>query len=297
MVRRLFLILFLTGWYAGQLSAQVKATASFDRPRVEAGDTFSLRVLVAGARVAPKRVSFAAWQKFIPSENVLSRSEWSRSGAQWVKHFTLIAFDSATLALPPLTVQLHLNDTVQTNPLQLLVRAPRASAELSDMAEVRDIRREPTFWYDSWPWLLGAALALAFLGWYFRRNSRRDRLVPIAIPLAPPPLSAQEIALQKLAALEQEKPWLKGPLLNYYASLSLIVREYLEGRYGILALESTTREIAQLLKKTDFPIAQKPALDQLLRQADLVKYAEMEPPQSAHEQALGKAKELINDII
>lgn len=276
-----------------RLSAQIKANAAFDPVRVEAGDTFSLRVLVAGAPVAPKRVSFAAWQQILPDKNILSRSEWSRSGTQWVKQFTLITFDSAHLSLPPLTVQLHLGDTVQTNPLELLVTAPRAASELSDMDPIRDIQREPTHWSDYWPWALGLAIALALVNWYFRRNRRRALPAPVAVPLSPPPLSPQEIALQKLAALDKQKPWVKGPILAYYAELSMIVREYLESRYGILALESTTREIAQLLKKTDFPENQKPVLEALLQQADLVKYAEMQPPQNYHEQALEKAKNLI----
>lgn len=82
-------------------------------------------------------------------------------------------------------------------------------------------------------------------------------------------------------------------LLAYYAALSLIIREYLEARYRIPALESTTREIAALLKNTGFPDEQQAALDFLLQQTDLVKYAEMQPPRTFHEQALEKARQLI----
>ncbi len=288
-----FILVFICSTQPGRLDAQVKASASFDLTRVEAGDTFSLRVLVAGVRVAPKRVSFAAWQKQIPADNILSRSDWNRSGTQWVKRFTLITFDSAELVLPPLTVQLHLNDTVQTNPLQLLVTAPRASSEVQDMVAIRDIQREPELWYDYWPWGLGAALILVLLYWFFPKTKKRAQPAQQPVQQAPPTVPPHEIALQKLATLEKEKPWLKNQHLAYYSELSIIVREYLEKRYGILALESTTREIAHLLKKTNFPETQKPALDFLLQQTDLVKYAEIQPPESYHEQALGKAKNLI----
>ncbi len=286
------LLLSLAG--AGQANAQILASAAFDPEQVEAGDTFALRVLVAGVRVAPQRVSFAGWQNYLPADNILSRSEWTRSGNQWVQRFTLIALDSANVELPPLTVQLHLGDTVQTNPLQLSVSIQGNATELRDMDPIRDIRREPVFWYDYWPQALGILLPLALLIWYYRRKRRRTQTPPPAVPLEPPPPPPHASALQKLNALEKEKPWMKEEqLLAYYAALSLIIREYLEARYRIPALESTTREIAALLKNTGFPDEQQAALDFLLQQTDLVKYAEMQPPRTFHEQALEKARQLI----
>ncbi|MBK9335201.1 MAG: hypothetical protein IPM98_00915 [Lewinellaceae bacterium] len=275
------------------LVAQTRASAVPDRERVEAGDTFALRVLVSGVRVAPLRVNFAAWQNFFPADNILARSEWSRSGAQWVQQFTLIALDSATLDLPPLTVNLHLGDTVRTNPLQLRISAPRASSDLSDMDDIRDIRREPAAWYDHWAVFAGSSFVLLLAAWYLYRKRRRAKPAPVAIALAPPPPSARELALEKLQVLEKEKPWQKGRLLEYYSALSLIVRAYLEHRYDIPALESTTGEISAMLPGTDFPEALRPVLDFLLQQADLVKYAETAPSRDFHEQALEKARQVI----
>lgn len=277
----------------GSAAAQIKATAALDRVRVEAGDTFALRVLVSGIRTAPQRVNFAAWQSQIPADNILARSEWSRSGEQWVQRFTLLTLDSATLQLPPLTVHLHLGDTLRTNPLELTVTAPPASSEVRDLDPIRDIRREPEQWHDYWPWAAAVLAALALFGWYWRRR-RQAQPVPVAVPLAPPPPSAREMALQKLADLEREKPWLKpDSVLNYYATVSLIVREFLENQYDVPALESTTREIGALLKTTNFPTAQRPALDFLLGQADLVKFAETLPPKNVHEQVLEKARAVV----
>jgi hypothetical protein len=274
--------------------AQAKASAALDRERVELGDTFTLRVLVSGVQVVPERVNFATWQNQIPTDNIRSRSEWMRSGGQWVQRFTLLALDSATLTLPPLTVHLHLNDTVRTNPLQLTVIAPGASSDIRDMDGIRDIHREPELWYDYWPWGVGTLLVLLVMGWYFRWRQQQTKPVPPAIPLAPPPPSAREDALKKLAALQREKPWLKpGGMPEYYATLSLIVREFLERQYDIPALESTTREIAGLLQGSNFPDALQTTLDFLLQQADLVKYAETVPHKNFHEQVLEKATQVV----
>ena len=283
----------LLALYGQPVLAQVKAAAALDRARVEAGDTLTLRVLVSGVRAAPKRVNFAAWQSQIPADNILARSDWSLSGGQWVQRFTLLVLDSATLQLPPLTVHLHLGDTLRTNPLLLTATAPPASSDVRDLDPLRDIRREPVQWYDYWAWgLLGLCL-LGALAWYWHRR-RRAIPVPQAVPLVPPPPSAREVALQKLAALEQGKGWLKADkILEHYAAVSLIVREFIENQYDIPALESTTREIGVLLKTTNFPDAQRPALDFLLQQADLVKYAEIQPQKKVHEQVLAKAREVV----
>ncbi|MEQ1747252.1 MAG: hypothetical protein ABMA02_17610 [Saprospiraceae bacterium] len=280
----------------GRFFAQAKATAALDPARVGVGDTFALRVLVAGVHAAPKRVVFSAWQNRIPAENILSQSVWQRSGGHWVQRFSLIALDTAALLLPPLTVYLHLGDTMQTNPVQLTVTATTASSDLRDLDGIRDIRREPVLWYDYWPWAAGALVVLMALSRLFWRKPKPKRAQPdqpVAQPSMPPP-SAREIALEKLAKLEKEKPWLAGRLLEYYAALSMIVREYIEHQYSVPAMESTTREIADLLKNTDFPREQRPALDFLLQQTDLVKFAEMVPSGDYHLQALDKAKQLVS---
>ena len=126
-----------------------------------------------------------------------------------------------------------------------------------------------------------------------RRRPKRQLQVQEAVSPTPPPLSAREAALQKLERLEREKTWLKGNLLEYYAALSMIVREYIERQYGIPAMESTTREIGEMLKNTAFPQEKRPVLDVLLQQSDLVKFAEMVPSSDYHVQALDKAKQLV----
>jgi len=275
-------------------SGQVRANAAFDPARVVVGDTFVLRVLVSGTTVTPQRVNFAAWQQVIPADNILSRSTWQHSGDKWVQRFSLIALDTTTSLLPPLTVYLHLGDTVRTNPIQLTVAATTTSSDLHDLETIRDIRREPTRWYDYWPWAAGVAALLLGLYRLIRRKSRtKPVVVQAAAEPAPPPLSAREIALQKLEHLEREKPWQKGRLLEYYAALSMIIREYLEHQYGIPAMESTTVEIAALLKNTNFPDVQRPVLDVFLQKSDLVKFADTTPATDYHVQALAKAKQFV----
>jgi len=286
MHRIVLLVLFLP--LAAMATAQTSANAVFNRAWVETGDTFSLRVLVGGVQTAPQKVDFSTWENILPSENILAHTAWYRSGGRWVQQFTLIAFDSATLQLPALPVRLHLGDSLLTNPLQITIRPTSAEADLRTAEPVRDICRTPTDWTDYWLEALTLSAFLALIGWYFFRKKSAPA-PPIAAPLPPPDVSPQERALQKLAILEKQKLWKHGKTVQFYAELSFVTREFLEKRYRIPALESTTREIMELLKSTDFPSKSSVALRDLLQEADLAKYSERAPPEHACESAVKAA--------
>lgn len=281
-----------TTWF--QLSAwaiagaQPAANAIIRPERIEAGDTASLWIFVSGAASEPQGVDFGAWANLLPSSNILTRNgEWRRSEKQWVRRYTLIAFDSAVLELPPLAIGMSGGLAVKTNALRLAVLPPPGEAELENMEAIRDIQREPESWTDYWPWGAGMLALLVFAIWMIRKANRRPRPVSAAPPLpVPPPVSPYEHALRQLDELKRRKSWKHGESKEYYAELSLILREYLETRYGIPAQESTTLEVSEMLKSTDFPGNLIQTAVDILSRTDLVKYAKSQPPENIHEETL-----------
>lgn len=192
---------------------------------METGDTTVLMVLATGMGAQPQAVDFSSWADVFPAANILRRGEWQRSGAQWVRRFTLIAFDSANLELPALKVRLQDGKILETNVLKLSVFPTRASREIRDMAKIRDIRWEPESWLDYWPWGAGLLSALLLLVWWLRKNQHKPLPIVVqAVPEAPPP-SASELALQKISQLQQKQLWKNGELKVHYAELSLIDRK------------------------------------------------------------------------
>ena len=96
--------------------------------------------------------------------------------------------------------------------------------------------------------------------------------------------------------MEDEKYWQQGEVKKYYSELTNIVREYLEGRYDILALESTTDEILkdlQDLKEEEFEVELWSKLKDMLQTGDLVKFAKAKPNIEKHSQYLKDAKEMV----
>ena len=248
-----------------------------------------MRVLLNGVRAEPLKVDFKSWYPFLSPENILSESPWSRAGNRWQRQYTLVAFDSAQLELPPLTIRMRTGDTLLTNPVEISVRPTPTGKEVSDAEHLRDIVREPTLWTDYWPWAAGAVVLLVLVLWFFRKKPQPIQQVVHAPVQAP----AHEITLQQLAVLEQQQPWKHGKTEQFYAELSMIIRGYLERRFNIPALESTTREILPLLKKTDFQQKQSETLRDLLQQSDMAKFAQTPPPDQLHEKNLVKARQIV----
>lgn len=290
---------YMTCWVAvagiwTTITAQAPSAAGvFDRQPVAAGDTFVLRVLVSGTEAKPDRVNFAPWSGWIPRENILRQSGWQKNGAQWVSNYTLIAFDSVHTELPPLPILLLSGVQVPTQPMSFTVVPADVTADVAAMAPIRPIQPEPLRWTD-----LAFLLGLLLLGWvvwryFFGKKKKAPAPPPVAAPAPVAPEPPHVIALQKLARLSQEKPWKKGEIKQFYVALSAILNEYLEHRYQIPAMESTTKELAVLLRGVDFPPQRMDTLWEVLHQADMAKYAQDLDPQRPHERYLLQAEQLI----
>ena len=167
---------------------------------------------------------------------------------------------------------------------------------------IRDIKKEPFKFEDLIPLLivLGiiASLGLgAYLYWKKRKGEGEEELPPKPVP-------AHEIALEKLKVLDDSKLWQQGKVKEYISQLTYIEREYLENRFEMQALESTTEEIIRDLKEKDISDAHRSELTEMFRMADMVKFAKAEPPATVHaklmEQAedfIRKTKKVVEDLI
>lgn len=277
----------------GAVAAQPKAWASLQPDRIETGDTSTLLIVITGMNAIPKEVDFKPWAGVFPASNIIRKTDWRRSGTQWIRRFTLIAFDSARLELPPLLVGISAGKSLTTNGLKLQVFPTRSGSSPSDMAPIRDIRRQPDAWLDYWAWILGGVL-FAILGAFFVLKNRRPKALPMPIvAAAPPPVSPSEQALAQLAQLQQAQDWKKGQLQTHYTTFSVILREYVEARFQIPALESTTFELEKMgLKQGLSPDFHRPLI-QILQKIDLAKYAHIPPADSEHEALIQQARDLV----
>ena len=108
-------------------------------------------------------------------------------------------------------------------------------------------------------------------------------------PPLPPHVEAQ-MALEKL---RQQRLWQEGEHKLYYSTLTDIIRAYIAGRYGVGAMEMTSDEIIEAMRGVELP--QKSAMDlsDILRDADLVKFAKAVPEADENEAAFRAAWDFV----
>ena len=129
-------------------------------------------------------------------------------------------------------------------------------------------------WRKGWIlWSAGGVAVLAIASLLIWRRRRREKMVA---EIRKSPL---EVALSALEQLEKDDLVAKGELKEYYGRVSSILREYVEGRYGLQAPERTTEEFMEDLRRDSGTLSkeQKSLLEKFLMHCDLVKFAKFEP--------------------
>jgi hypothetical protein len=113
---------------------------------------------------------------------------------------------------------------------------------------------------------------------------------PTALRVAPP----DEAALAELDRLEKQTPATAEDVRRQVTQLSLIVRQYLDRRFGFRAVEQTTPEFLSLLAATDALTADlKTTLTQILQRTDLAKFAGVVPDASERTELAGAIRRFI----
>ncbi len=139
--------------------------------------------------------------------------------------------------------------------------------------------------------ILGGALVVALLTLLGRYLWSRRR--PRPGPPPPPPRPAEEIALEKLEALERAGLVEEGRLKEYHVRMSEAVREYLGNRYGFDSLEMSTQELRAALKRTHIETWAFERACELLEETDLVKFAKYVLGEEESKTLLARAVDLV----
>ena len=132
-----------------------------------------------------------------------------------------------------------------------------------------------------WPWLLAALLLAAAVGALVAWLRHKHRPVP-AVPLTP-----IEAARQRLGTLADQPEAAKA----HFVGVSEATRGYLRHALGLPALRLTTGELLALLRERPGPAPPESleAIAEVLRQADLVKFAGAAPTPEARAGAARRA--------
>ena len=138
--------------------------------------------------------------------------------------------------------------------------------------------------------LLGVALLLGVLYYLYRRKKAGKGLLPKKVEPALPP---HAVALAELYALKGSSLLPEGRIKEYYVQVSEIIRRYIEGRYFIVALELTTFELIEKLRRADVETEIVQIIHDFLDRCDLVKFAKHAPNESESVEVWERAFDIV----
>ena len=273
------LVVVTLGAPAGAQTGAPAISFTVEPAQLAVGDRTRLGIVVehdAGASVIwPELESLGSFEVL---ERRVDEPRVEGGRVQSAAELVLTAFELGELEVPAVEVDVvgAAGDvvTLATEPVPVAV----ASVGLDDGGDIRAIKGPldiPLSVLALVPWLAGLVLLAGVAYWLWRRFRGRG---PADIPVpAEPPRPAHEIAYEALRTLEVERLPERGEVKTFHIRASDIVRAYVEGRFGVDALEMTTGEVVDALYGRDVDEAVLVDFRRLLERCDLVKFAKDRP--------------------
>ena len=158
--------------------------------------------------------------------------------------------------------------------------------------DVKDQMNYPFTVKEALPWA-GIALvviAVAYLIYRVIKNKLNNRdMFGRPVVVDPPHI----VALRQLEKIRNEKLWVSNQK-QFYTELTDALREYIENRYGIQAMEQTSAEILEDLSGVNMEPKIYKELAELLNVSDLVKFAKYTAQEQECESSVPAAVRFVN---
>ena len=283
----------------------IYANGSIDKDSIFAGQTFNYKLDVR----MPSDYIFQ-WSELndtlSKSIEVIKRSEVSKTPINnsndviMSQLLTMTTFDTGYVEIPKIGLKYSksINDTTThtcyTEWMDIYVQAVSIDTTIAYRPIKAPIKQNITF-EETIPYAGGAIVlaGLILLAIYLiKRFSKKEKIEEEEVK---PQIPAIVTARERLTQLKESNLWQSGKSKEYYTDLTDIAREYLEGQFNIDAIEMTSDEILQEVRKLQLDNSIFEKLQNTLITSDLVKFAKANPSPSQNETAFGDINSFVED--
>ena len=257
-----------------------KVTTSIDSTKKKIGAEFKLTLKTDVDTLS--KVKFPNAKFFGPLEVIQSyKIDTVKNGARYelIKKYGLTQFDSGKYTIPRIPVLINGKPSFSDS-IKVEVNDVKVDTLKQKMYDIKDIAKVESPLGSWWIYLL-ILLAIGVIGYFVYKFIKKRQSQPKVEAIVY--TSPIEKATSLLQQLEKKELWQKGEIKNYYSELTDIARNYIEEEIHIPAMESTTSELIEGLRKAAKQQKLKLSnetvenLEKVLKQADLVKFAKVKP--------------------
>ena len=240
------------------------------------------------------------------SVEVISRSEIKEqpidnsSDILLTQHLTLASFDTGYVEIPSIGIKYYKSAkdtsvyTSYTDYMYVYVEPAAIDTTMAYRPIKTPIKQNITF-EETAPFVGGGIIltGLVLLIIYIIRRSRKK--TNTEEEEVKPQIPAIITAREKMAQLKESNLWQSGKYKDYYTNLTGIAREYLEGQFNIDAIEMTSDEILDEVRKIKLDNLIFSKLQNTLITSDLVKFAKAIPSPAENENAFKDINSFIEE--
>ena len=306
-MKKTILILMATFALLGGLKAQnVEVQGKVESTDVQVGKPFTLDL-----SLKVPYGWFVEWNDFAIDTlseqlDIIKRSEVERtadadSNVIVKQQLTLMTFDTGEVQVPSvgLTYARSFDDPnrlmAYTDPINLYSTTITVDTTMAYKPIVEPLAA-PIQMREVFPWILGALLlVLVCLGIWLLLKRRKTHVDADGNIVRGPVIPPYDKAVTDLENLRQQKLWQSGKVKEYFSSLTDIAREYIEGQFGVNAVEMTTDDILEEVKPLRFSQETYDKLKETMEVADLVKFAKYSAANLESENAMNRMTEFVNE--
>lgn len=290
----------MTGAVHGQYTG---ATAKLEKNNIQIGDQVKFELMLtvpAGSRVQwPMLLDTLAGNVEILTKSGIDTVSSGNDLFTLKQDLIITSFDSGSYVVQPIIFKYsHKGDTLtfftETLPVTLDVQTIQTDPA-KDIKPIKPPLNAPVSFRELLPWigLVLLILALAALIYYYLK--KRKHVKPAISSRLKTSIPPYEAAIEALESLRLKKLWQSGRVKEYYSEMTDIVREYIEMRFPVRALEMTTSEINAALRQTDVNSSAREKLHQTLILADLVKFAKEQPLPLENDLSLNQCMDFVRE--
>jgi hypothetical protein len=220
-----------------------------------------------------------------------------KQGKHYKQELMLTSFEDSLFFIEPIAFACG-SDTAYSETITLNFVQPFVLDSTNAICDIRDIQKAPIWWWGYIRWILGVLLlaGICWLIWWLlgKIGNYNGKYMPAA--KKEPERPAEEVALEELDRIREEKIWTQGRTKQYHTELTDVLRTYIAKRFGIASTEKTSDETLQAMK----PVLKDQrelhaSLTKVLQLADLVKFAKCPATPDENEQALHIADDFVDE--
>ena len=281
---------------------RIKATASLDSTHILIGDQVNLTLELEKPEnlkmefpvLADNISEYIEILRQSPIDTILENNTM-----KLVQKFLITSFDSGEHRIPPFWFRLYFDDrldSIASNELFIRVYTMQIDTTRGP-TDIKMPYDAPVTLKEVLPWIFGVILLGGIIFFIFYYISRRKRNLPVFSLPSKPKEPPHIIALRELDRIRDEKIWQKDKIKEFYSQVTDVLRNYIEERFAIPAMEYTSDETLSAFMSRGSILSEKSFsnLTRILHLADLVKFAKYLPLPDDHNLTLVNAYFFIND--